>query len=134
MGIYGIGTDIVQISRVAGVMERTQGRFAEKVLGPEELRVFHARRSRSEVRGIAYLATRFSAKEAFSKAIGLGMHWPMTWRALQTLNEPSGKPVAVASGELAEWLAVRGIRAQVTVSDERDYAVSFVIAETDVPG
>jgi holo-[acyl-carrier protein] synthase len=131
MAIYGIGTDVVQVSRVAGVMERTQGRFAEKVLGPDELRVFHARRARSEARGLAYLATRFSAKEAFSKAIGLGMRWPMTWRALQTLNEPSGKPVIVASGELAQWLAARGIRARVTVSDEREYAVSFVIAETD---
>ncbi|MDR5814011.1 MULTISPECIES: holo-ACP synthase [unclassified Caballeronia] len=130
MAIYGIGTDIAQVSRIAAVMERTRGRFAEKVLGPDELRIYHARRARSEVRGLAFLATRFSAKEAFSKAIGLGMRWPMTWRALQTLNEPSGKPVCVASGELAEWLAQRGITAQVTVSDERDYAVSFVIAET----
>ena len=101
MAIYGIGTDIVQVSRVAAVMARTKGRFAEKVLGPDELRIYHARSARSEVRGLAFLATRFSAKEAFSKAIGLGMRWPMTWRALQTLNEPSGKPMVVASGELA---------------------------------
>lgn len=131
MAIYGIGTDLIQVSRVKRVMERTNGRFAEKVLGPDELRVYHARRARSEARGLAYLATRFSTKEAFSKAIGLGMHWPMTWRALQTLNEPSGKPIVTASGELAQWLAARGIRAQVTLSDERDYAVSFVVAETD---
>ncbi|RKP52059.1 holo-ACP synthase [Trinickia fusca] len=133
MAIYGIGTDIVQLSRVAAVMTRTQGRFAEKVLGPDELRVYQARQSRSSVRGLAYLATRFSAKEAFSKAIGLGMHWPMTWRALQTLNEASGQPIVVASGELAEWLAERRISARVTVSDERDYAVTFVVAETDAP-
>jgi holo-[acyl-carrier protein] synthase len=130
MAIYGIGTDVVQISRVAAVMTRTHGRFAEKVLGPDELRIYHARNERSTVRGLAFLATRFSVKEAFSKAIGLGMHWPMTWRALQTLNEASGKPVAVASGELAGWLDARGITARVTLSDERDYAVSFVIAET----
>jgi holo-[acyl-carrier protein] synthase len=54
----------------------------------------------------------------------------MTWRALQTLNKPSGEPMVVASGELAEWLDSRGITARVTISDERDYAVSFVIAET----
>lgn len=130
MAIYGIGTDLVQVSRIAAVMARTNGRFAEKVLGADELRVYHARRARSEARGLAYLATRFSAKESFAKAIGLGMHWPMTWRALQTLNEPSGKPFVVASGELAEWLAKRGITANVTVSDERDYAVTFVVAET----
>jgi holo-[acyl-carrier protein] synthase len=131
MAIYGIGTDVIQVSRVAQVMTRTHGRFAEKVLGPDELRIYHARKARSEARGLAFLATRFSAKEAFSKAIGLGMRWPMTWRALQTLNEPSGKPVVKASGELAEWLAARGITAQVTLSDERDYAVTFVIAESD---
>ncbi len=131
MAIYGIGTDIIQVSRVAAVMTRTNGRFAEKVLGPDELRVYQARKSRSEARGLAFLATRFSAKEAFSKAIGLGMHWPMTWRALQTLNEASGKPVVKASGELADWLAVRGITARVTVSDERDYAVAFVVAESE---
>ncbi|RKP56759.1 holo-ACP synthase [Pararobbsia silviterrae] len=131
MAIYGIGTDITQVSRVQGVMERTNGRFAEKVLGPDELRTYHARAARSAVRGLAYLSTRFAAKEAFSKAIGLGMHWPMTWRAVQTLNEPSGKPVIVASGELAAWLAERNVTAKVTISDEVDYAVAFVIAEQD---
>ncbi|MBU9178171.1 holo-ACP synthase [Burkholderia gladioli] len=134
MAIYGIGTDIVQVSRIAAVLERTGGRFAEKVLGPDELRVFAARRKRSEARGIAFLATRFSAKEAFSKAIGLGMRWPMTWRALQTLNEASGQPYVLASGELASWLAERRITARVTVSDERDYAVSFVVAEVPDDG
>ncbi|PMS19414.1 holo-ACP synthase [Trinickia dabaoshanensis] len=133
MAIYGVGTDLIQVSRIAAVMARTKGRFAEKVLGPDELRVYHARKARSEARGLAFLATRFSAKEAFSKAIGLGMHWPMTWRALQTLNEASGKPFVKASGELADWLAARGITAQVTISDERDYAVSFVIAESNSP-
>ncbi|WP_027817294.1 holo-ACP synthase [Paraburkholderia bannensis] len=133
MAIYGIGTDIIQISRVAATMERTGGRFAERILGPDELKVYHARKARSEVRGLAYLCTRFSAKEAFSKAIGLGIHMPMTWRAVQTLNAPGGKPYMVASGELALWLEERGITTQVTITDERDYAVSFVIAETDQP-
>jgi holo-[acyl-carrier protein] synthase len=130
MTIYGIGTDITQINRVQGVMERTNGRFAEKVLGPDELKTYRARAARSAARGLAYLSTRFAAKEAFSKAIGLGMHWPMTWRALQTLNEASGKPIVVASGELATWLAERGLSAKVTISDEHEYAVAFVIAET----
>lgn len=134
MAIYGIGTDIIQVSRVAAVMERTGGRFATRVLGPDELAVYEARNARSAVRGLAYLSTRFSAKEAFSKAIGTGMHWPMTWRAVQTLNEPGGKPMMVASGELAQWLDARGISMRVTLSDERDYAVSFVIAETDDRG
>jgi holo-[acyl-carrier protein] synthase len=133
MAIYGIGTDIIQVSRVAAVMERTNGRFAPKVLGPDELAVYEARKARSATRGLAYLSTRFSAKEAFSKAIGLGMHMPMTWRAVQTLNAPGGKPYMVASGELALWLEARGITTQVSITDEHDYAVSFVIAETSQP-
>src|SRR5215475_3035171 len=126
MAIYGIGTDIVQVSRVAAVMQRTNGRFAEKVLGPEELRIYHARNARSKARGLAFLATRFSVKEAFSKAIGLGMRWPMTWRALQTLNQPSGEPMVVASGELADWHGARDpqrrTRLRGVVRDRRDAA------------
>jgi holo-[acyl-carrier protein] synthase len=128
--IYGIGTDIIQISRIADVMSRTQGRFAAKVLGAEELLVYQARAARSAPRGLAFLATRFAAKEAYSKAIGRGMRWPMTWRALQTLNQPDGSPVLRTSGELAEWVAQRGISARVSISDEHDFAVAFVIAET----
>lgn len=127
--IYGIGTDIIQIERVQGVMERTRGRFAEKVLGPQELLKYHARRARSEKRGLAFLSTRFAAKEAFSKAIGLGMRWPMTWRAMELLNLPSGEPYALCHGELDAWLRQRGVTVRVTVSDEHDYAVAFAIAE-----
>ena len=79
--IYGIGTDLCDIRRMRDALARRGERFAEKVLGPTELEVFRARRARSEVRGVAYLATRFSAKEAFSKAIGLVMRIPMNWRA-----------------------------------------------------
>jgi holo-[acyl-carrier protein] synthase len=124
--IYGIGTDIVQISRVEAALARN-ARFAEKILGPEELAIFHARRERSALRGLRYLATRFSAKEAFSKAIGLGMRMPMTWRAAQMLNAPSGKPVIVCSGVLEDFMQANHLTAQVTISDEADYGVAFVI-------
>ena len=125
--IYGIGTDIVQISRVEAALARNGDRFAEKILGPQELEKFHARRARSEVRGLRFLATRFSAKEAFSKAIGLGMRMPMTWRSAQMLNDPSGKPTIVCSGALADFMQQNKLSAQVTISDEADYGVAFVI-------
>jgi holo-[acyl-carrier protein] synthase len=127
--IYGIGVDIIQISRVSAVMERTAGRFAERILGFEERDKYRVRAQRSAVRGFAFLATRFAAKEAFSKAIGLGMHWPMAWRAMQTLNAANGAPVVVTNGELENWLTERGITVRVTLSDEREYGVAFVIAE-----
>src|SRR3954471_10340173 len=97
--IYGIGADICDVHRVARVLGRRGDRFAEKVLGPQELEVFRARRSKVEERGLRYLATRFSAKEAFSKAIGLGMRMPMTWRGCEVVKARSGKPEIHLNGE-----------------------------------
>ncbi len=128
--IYGIGTDVCDIRRIQATLTRRGERFAEKVLGPQELQVFRARSARVAARGISYLATRFSAKESFSKAIGLGMHMPMTWRDCEILNLPSGKPEIRLHGALAVWFEAKGLRAQVSVSDETDYATSFVIVET----
>lgn len=127
--IYGIGTDILQISRIAAALARNGDRFAEKVLGPEEMLKYHSRKARVEARGIRFLATRFAAKEAFSKALGLGMRMPMSWRAMQTLNDASGKPIAVISGTLREHMELHGLTAQISLTDEADYAVAFVIIE-----
>jgi holo-[acyl-carrier protein] synthase len=131
--IHGIGTDICDVRRIAATLARRGERFADKVLGPNEIQVFRQRRARADGRGIAYLATRFSAKEAFSKAIGLGMRMPMTWRACEILNEPSGKPVIRLHGELAAWCGARGLVAHVTVTDESEYAASFVVVEQQQP-
>ncbi len=130
MTIFGIGTDICDVRRIQATLARRGDRFPERVLGPSELRVFHARRARAEGRGVRYLATRFSAKEAFSKAIGLGIRMPMTWRACEVLNHASGAPYIRLHGALAEWCATRGLQALVSVTDETDYAASFVILQT----
>ena len=125
--IAGIGTDILKIDRLKASYARTNGRLAERILGVDEMKVFQARLARNESRGMAYLATRFAAKEAFSKAIGLGMRMPMTWRSLQTLNEPSGKPVTSYLGALAQFMQDKNWEAHVTVSDEQDMAIAHVI-------
>jgi holo-[acyl-carrier protein] synthase len=130
MSVYGIGTDLCDVRRIAATLERKGERFAEKVLGPGEIEVFRARRARVEGRGLRFLATRFSAKEAFSKAIGLGLHMPMTWRDCEILNERSGKPFVRLHGALAEWFEARGLVAHVTVTDETDYVATFVVVET----
>ena len=131
--IYGIGTDLCDLRRMAQTLERRGDRFAERVLGPDELPVFHLRRSRHPARGLRFLATRFSAKEAFSKAIGLGIRTPMTWSACQILNEPSGKPVIRLTGALAEWFEARQLLAHVSVTDESDYVAAFVVVERKAP-
>jgi len=100
------------------------------MLGDHELAVYRARSERVPQRGISYLATRFSAKEAFSKAIGLGMRMPMTWRACELVKAASGKPEIKLHGALADWFDSRRLVAHVSVSDESDYAAAFVVVET----
>jgi len=79
------------------------------------------------VRGLRFLATRFAAKEAFSKALGLGMRMPMTWRSAQMLGAPGGKPQIACSGALDQFMRDNKLSAQVSISDEAEYGVAFVI-------
>jgi len=131
--IYGIGTDICDIRRIRASLERHGDRFAERVLGPTELKTWRARGARWPDRGVRYLATRFSAKEAFSKAIGLGIRTPMAWSLCEVLNQPSGKPHIVLHAGLKDWFEARHLSALVTVTDETDYAVTFVVVEQNPP-
>ena len=127
--IFGIGTDICDVRRIAAAQLRHGDRFAQRVLGTAELQVWRARGLRWPDRANRYLATRFSAKEAFSKAIGLGIRMPMNWRSCEILNHPSGAPYVVVHGDLRSWCAARQLQFHVTVSDESDYAASFCVAE-----
>jgi holo-[acyl-carrier protein] synthase len=128
--IFGIGTDLVEIERIELAHARFGDRFALRILGPQELQRYHQRTARAPRRGLVFLATRFAAKEAVSKALGLGMRQPMTWRAVEIVNAPSGKPVALAHGALARYLEERKLRLHVSVSDERSMAMAYAIAET----
>ena len=127
--IYGIGTDICDVRRIRASWERHGERFAQKILAEGELAVWRARGARWPDRGVRYLATRFSAKEAFSKAVGLGMIHPMTWRACEIVNLPGGQPAVRLHGPLAAWFAQRGLRCHLSLSDESDYAASFCVVE-----
>ena len=142
--IYGIGTDICDVRRIAASVERHGERFAEKLLAEGELATWRMRTGRWPERGLRYLATRFSAKEAFSKAmglgkgvlmaiaqhhVGLGMRMPMTWRACEVAKLASGQPVIVLHGALKDWFEARGLTAHISVTDESDYAASFCVVE-----
>jgi holo-[acyl-carrier protein] synthase len=131
--IFGVGTDIVQISRIELALNRSGDRFAEKILGIDELKIFSERKAKNLIRGSRFLATRFAAKEAFSKAIGLGMRLPMAWRSIQTINDVDGKPAMLADGKLREWLEAQDLRVSVSISDEAEYALAFVIVEKREP-
>ncbi len=128
--IYGIGTDICDVRRIRASLDKHGDRFASKVLSDAEFATWKARSARWPERGVRYLATRFSAKEAFSKAIGMGMRMPMTWKLCEIANERSGKPTIVLHGALKDWFEAQALQVHVTVTDETDYAVSFCVVET----
>ncbi len=135
--IFGIGTDIQKVDRIREALARHGDRFAERILGPEEMAIYRRRSARDDAhagsyttaRGITFVATRFAAKEAISKALGLGMRMPMRWRATQILKEPSGKPRVATDAVLSAWMAERSLVAHVTLTDDEDYAVAFAVVE-----
>jgi holo-[acyl-carrier protein] synthase len=133
--IYGIGTDVCDVRRIQSSLARHGDRFAAKVLSDAEFLVWKARSARWPERGVRYLATRFSAKEAFSKAIGLGMRMPMTWRLCEIANQPknhpkAGQPTIVLHGVLKDWFEAQHLSVHVSVTDETDYAASFCVVES----
>ncbi len=127
--IYGVGTDVCDVRRIRASLERHGERFALKILSDAEMATWRQRSARWPERGLRYLATRFSAKEAFSKAIGMGMRMPMTWRHCEIAKASSGQPFIVLHGELKTWFEARNLSAHVSVTDETDYAASFVVVE-----
>jgi holo-[acyl-carrier protein] synthase len=129
--IVGIGTDLIEIERIEAAVGRHGDRFVQRILGPEELQRYAQRCARSQRRGIAFLATRFAAKEAISKALGLGMRMPMTWRSAEVVNQPGGKPVVQLHGALKAFAESRKLRLHVSLTDERSMAMAYAIAETD---
>ena len=130
--IFGVGTDIVRVARIKDAMARHEHRFAMKILGPEEQQIFHARSESDVGKGVRYLATRFAAKEALSKAMGTGFRAPMSWHGAQLLNMENGRPQFVFDQTMTTWLVERNLRAHVSITDEHEYVVAFVILETSV--
>jgi len=127
--IYGIGTDICDVRRIHASLARHGERFAQKILSDAELATWRQRTERWPERGVRFLATRFSAKESFSKAIGLGMRMPMTWRLCEVGKLPSGQPTIVLHGQLKTWFEAKRLSAHISVTDETDYAASFCVVE-----
>jgi len=125
--IYGIGTDIVEYSRIAALWSRYGERFAARVLSEHELPELEAQADPARL-----LAKRFAAKEAFAKASGNGMRPPVTLQHIGITHDGLGKPVLQFDEPLRTWLAQLGINGHhVTISDERDFIVAFVVLESN---
>ena len=123
--ILGIGTDLCEISRIERSLQRFGERFAARILVDSELAIFRRRR-----KAAAYLAKRFAAKEAFSKALGTGIHFPVNWHNVWVVNHRSGKPAFEFSQPLRALLARRGVDSvHLSLTDEIGMACAFVVVE-----
>lgn len=122
--IVGIGTDICRVARMGGAFDRHGERLLQRLLADDErddcLR--HADRAR-------FLAKRFAAKEAFAKALGTGVRGIVRFKDIEVTHDAAGKPLLRFHGELSAWLRTRDWLAHVSVSDEQEHALAFVVIE-----
>ena len=118
--IIGIGTDIITISRIARLMNRYGDVFLNRVFTPEE---------RKSGASPAHYAKRFAAKEALLKAIGTGLRSGMSWQDISVTKTPLGQPMLTVTGGVAKALPV-GARLHLSLSDDGDLAMAFVVVET----
>ena len=124
--IYGIGIDVIQPHRVARLLDKYGERFVNRVLTPLE----QPRYARTKQQ-VLFLANRFAAKEAFSKAIGTGFRYPVTLQCISVVQNSAGKPGFSFNEQLAELLRGRGITGHhLTISDESSLACACVVLET----
>ncbi len=122
--IFGIGTDIIAVARMGEFHERHGERALEKVLAPAERDACRA--SSDPAR---FLAKRFAAKEALGKALGIGVRTPVLLPSIAVVHDVLGKPDFEFGGELVAYITERKLVTHLSLSDERDYVVAFVVAE-----
>lgn len=125
--IYGIGTDILDIGRIAQLYERYGDALPRRILNAAEMQAFG-----NAAEPVRFLAKRFAAKEAFAKAVGTGIRAPVSLGAIAVTHDELGKPQFAYSEALQAWLAERGIaRVHLSLSDEKAQVLAFAVAETD---
>ena len=124
--IFGIGTDIVEVNRIQASITQFGDDFARRILADSELESY----LQSQIKA-RFLAKRFAAKEAFSKALGTGLRAPATFQNIAVSHDALGKPMLLFSPELQAFLDVRNItQAHISISDEKNLAAAFVVLET----
>jgi holo-[acyl-carrier protein] synthase len=123
--IFGIGTDIVEISRVKNAMVRSE-RFASRILTEFEMAEYADSKQQER-----YVSKKFAAKEALVKAMGTGIGNGYSWQMMQIEHTELGKPYFVFFGAVKDYLAVQNVtNCQLSISDEQSYATAMVVLET----
>ena len=123
--IYGIGVDLVNIERIEMVIDRWGKRFTDRVFTPQEIAFCNKR-----VFPPQSYALRFAAKEAFSKAIGLGMKKGLRWKDIEVFHSSAGRPCLKLHGRASELCREEEIIcSHLSLSDEEDYGIAMVVLE-----
>jgi holo-[acyl-carrier protein] synthase len=125
--IVGIGTDVCSIDRIAKSLERFGDRFVKRILTEDERPRFERTKDKA-----GHLAKRFAAKEAFSKAVGTGIHAPFTWHCISVTRNPKGKPGIEPNAIMEKHLKKLGVtRFHLSLTDDAGVAVAFVVLEAE---
>jgi holo-[acyl-carrier protein] synthase len=135
--ILGIGSDLIDITRIAKVIERHGDRFLDRIFTDVE-RAKALRRANSEKMVVATYAKRFAAKEACAKALGTGIMRGVWWRDMGVVNLPGGRPTMRLTGGALERLrqiTPDGFEAQIdlSITDDWPLAQAFVIISAVAP-
>ena len=124
--IFGIGTDIVEVTRIEASIAQFGNEFAKRILAESE----YASYQDSHIKP-RFLAKRFAAKEAFSKALGTGLRAPATFQNIAVSHDELGKPILILAAELQALMQSKNItQTHISISDEKNLAAAFVVLET----
>ncbi|PPC95041.1 MAG: holo-ACP synthase [Methylotenera sp.] len=124
--IFGIGTDIVEVGRIEASIQQFGDEFAKRILAESEWASYQ----KSAIKP-RFLAKRFAAKEAFSKALGTGLRAPATFQNIAVSHDDLGKPVLLLAPALLTLLQTKNIaHTHISISDEKNLAAAFVVLES----
>ena len=124
--IFGIGTDIVEVARIEASIAQFGDDFAKRILAEIEFVSYQDSHIKSR-----FLAKRFAAKEAFSKALGTGLRAPATFQNIAVSHDDLGKPILILAAELQNFMSTKNItQTHISISDEKNLAAAFVVLET----
>lgn len=132
--ITGIGCDVVELKRVEEVLLKHGERFVERILTPNEMPLYHKRLSLSKSHALAFVASRWAAKEAVSKALGTGIAEDVTFHSMEVMHNTKGAPLMLFCNALRERLMKEGIFVHISITDEKTMVAVFAVAEQRLEG
>ena len=132
--ITGIGCDVVELKRVEEVLLKHGERFVERILTPNEMHLYHKRLSLSKSHALAFVASRWAAKEAVSKALGTGIAEDVTFHSMEVMHNTKGAPLMLFCNALRERLMKEGIFVHISITDEKMMVAAFAVAEQRLEG